>query len=89
MVKYMELYPEYDFLFFGDDGQGDVQVAINALKNPKLAVMGPGPRLSDVFIHRVMKLEKLRSRPEIHSPKDQLQLKSLALPLVKSLKKLQ
>jgi len=54
MVKYMELYPEYDFLFFGDDGQGDVQVAINAIKNPKLSVLGAGPRLSDVFIHSVL-----------------------------------
>ena len=71
MVKYMELYPEYDFLFFGDDGQGDVQVAINAIKNPKLAVMGPGPRLSDVFIHRVLRPDALKSRPDIHSPTPQ------------------
>jgi hypothetical protein len=68
MVKYMELYPEYDFLFFGDDGQGDVQTAINALKNPKLAVLGSGPRLTDVFIHNVMAKEVLESRPDIHSP---------------------
>jgi len=72
MVKYMELYPEYDFIFFGDDGQGDVQVAINALKNPKLAVMGPGPRLSDVFIHKVLRTAEsaaLSETPDIHSPK--------------------
>ena len=62
MLRYMELYPEYDFLFFGDDGQGDVQVAINALKNPKASILqgvaGEGARLTDVFIHRVKPRDK-------------------------------
>ena len=81
MIKYMELYPEYDFLFFGDDGQGDVQVAINALKNPKLAVMGPGPRLSDVFIHQVMKQDAGAKQADIQSPKANGIQVSLVKPL--------
>ena len=72
MVKYMELYPEYDFIFFGDDGQGDVQAAINALKNPKLSVLGAGPRLADVFIHSVMSPETLMSATEFQSPRQKL-----------------
>lgn len=32
-MQYARLYPEYNFVFFGDDGQGDVYAAEKMVDN--------------------------------------------------------
>ncbi len=47
--EYSKLYPEYSFVFIGDNGQGDVQAAEMMIKHAK-------GRVEAVFIHKVQKL---------------------------------
>jgi len=45
--RYVKLYPEYNFVFLGDSGQGDAYAAVKMLKS-KYA-----NRIKAVFIHKV------------------------------------
>jgi hypothetical protein len=43
-LEFQQLYPEYGFVFFGDSGQGDAQLAERIVKEP-------GPHGAHTFIH--------------------------------------
>jgi len=51
--KFRQLYPEYDFMFFGDNGQGDLWAAQRMLTDST----GNGSQLLAVLIHEVMPTE--------------------------------
>ena len=64
--RYMDLYPECDFVFFGDNGQGDEQTALEVLGSGRTLLRSSGARLVAGFIHDVEKprKEKLRKKLE-------------------------
>ncbi|GAB5363207.1 hypothetical protein AAMO2058_000863800 [Amorphochlora amoebiformis] len=49
--EYASLYPEYTFVFIGDNGQGDVTAAEKMIERD-------GKRVESVFIHKVQDLSK-------------------------------
>uniref|UniRef100_A0A6B2LCF3 Phosphatidate phosphatase APP1 catalytic domain-containing protein n=1 Tax=Arcella intermedia TaxID=1963864 RepID=A0A6B2LCF3_9EUKA len=50
-TQYAVIQPEYDFIFFGDNGQGDTKAGLNMLDNyPE--------RMKGVFMHQVIPKEK-------------------------------
>ena len=53
LFRYMDLYPEYDFIFFGDDGQADEQTAVDVINSHYSMLRSRGARLLAAFIHRV------------------------------------
>ena len=62
--RYMDLYPECDFVFFGDNGQGDEQTALEVLGSGRTLLRSSGARLVAGFIHDVEKprKEKLKKK---------------------------
>jgi phosphatidate phosphatase APP1 len=57
--KYAKLYPEYNFVFVGDNGQGDFETGELMLKSKYAA------RIKGVFIHRVHPKRKRGDSPTV------------------------
>jgi len=57
--QFVSLYPEYSFVFIGDNGQGDLRAAELMAKKAKLPMGGGShPRIDALYIHRIQPLDQ-------------------------------
>ena len=68
--RYMDLYPECDFVFFGDNGQGDEQTALEVLGSGRTLLRSSGARLVAGFIHDVEKPRKEKLKKKMDESND-------------------
>lgn len=64
-MEYQRLYPEFSFVFIGDNGQGDVLTAERILKDKEFQGKGPHP-LERVYIHEVIPRHLTFTEASIH-----------------------